>query len=59
MHIYLDLMSEMDLLIFSFNVVKSDVDVLTSHGSSISFPLAVSLFCGYFFCVLMSQTAFA
>ena len=32
MHMYLDLMSEMELLKCSFMVVESDVGVLTSPG---------------------------
>ena len=58
MHMYLDLMSEMDLLKCSFILAKSDVGVLTFPKQSIIFPssgsldLQVSVFCG-----IMSQTA--
>ena len=42
-HMYLDLMSEMAMLTWSFMVVKSDVGVMNSTGLSIKFPPSVSL----------------
>ena len=42
MNMYLYLTSEMDLLTWSFMVVKSDVGILTFPGYSIRFPPEVS-----------------
>ena len=43
MHMYLDLTSDVELLMWSFMMDKSDVGVLTSIGLFIRFPPTVSL----------------